>query len=120
MKVVSNTGRAATLSVPFVGNFRLYPDHIELAHAPAVRVAVTPGAFHTYRVVRDGATAELYIDGQLKLKTDKGDGSLGPQQPWTPAKASTYPLAFGNEPGGRPGPVSPACCRITSGRRHRL
>jgi hypothetical protein len=101
VKVVSNGGMAATLAVPFVGNLRLYPDHIELAHQPAVRVDVTPGEFHTYRVVRDGGKAELHVDGQLKLKTDKGDGALGPQQPWTPAKASAYPLAFGNEPVGR-------------------
>jgi hypothetical protein len=101
VQVVANSGKAATLSVPFVGNFRLFPDHVELANAPDIRVDVTPGAFHTYRVVRDGTNADLYVDGQLKLKTSKGDGSLGPQQPWTPAKASTYPLAFGNEAGGR-------------------
>jgi hypothetical protein len=59
-----------------------------------------PAAFHTYRVVREGGTAELYIDGQLKLKTDTGDGSIVPS-PWTPVKVSAYPLAFGNEPSGK-------------------
>jgi hypothetical protein len=100
VQVVANRGRAATLSVPFVGQFRLYPEHVELAQDASVRADVTPGGFHTYRVVRDGGAAELYVDGRLALKTDKVDGRTE-QQPWTPAKTSLYPLAFGNEPSGR-------------------
>ena len=36
----------------------------------------------------------------LKLKTDQGDGSIRTDLPWTPAKVSVHPLAFGNEPNG--------------------
>jgi hypothetical protein len=100
VKVVSNSGKAATLSVPFLGSLRIFPDRVELAQQPTVRVDVAPGVFHTYRVVRDGGVAALYVDGQFKLKTDKGDGSIRTDLPWTPAKVSKHPLAFGNEPNG--------------------
>ena len=96
VKVAANSGRAATVSVPFVGKLRIYPDHVELAHAPEVRAEVTPGKFHTYRVVRDGGTAELYVDGQLKIKTDQVDTSTWKER-WTPTTTSMHQLAFGNE-----------------------
>ena len=94
VKVVSNRGRAATLSVPFVGKLRLFPDRVELAHEPSVHVPVTPGQFHVYRVVRKGAAAELYVDGELALRTDKIDA-----RPWRDGafRISIHPLSFGNE-----------------------
>ena len=96
VKVVANSGRAATVSVPFVGKVRIYTDHVELAHAPEIRAEVAPGEFHTYRVVRDGGTAELYVDGQLKIKTDQVDTDTWKER-WTPTTTSMHQLAFGNE-----------------------
>ena len=94
VKVVSNHGRAATLSVPFVGKLRLFPDRVELAHDPSVSVSVTPGRFHVYRVVRRGDTAELYVDGEPPLRIDEVDA-----HPWRDGafRISVHPLAFGNE-----------------------
>ena len=96
VQVVANSGRAATVSVPFVGKVRIYPDHIELAHAPKVRADVIPGKFHTYRIVRDGNNAQLYVDGQLKIKTDQVDIGTWKER-WTPTTTSLHQLAFGNE-----------------------
>jgi len=94
VKVVSNQGRAATLSVPYVGKWRLYPDRVELAHDRSVSVKVKPGEFHVYRVVREGGRAKLYVDGKLEVETDKVDGRT-----WREGlfKISAYPAAFGND-----------------------
>jgi sialidase-1 len=93
--VVSNQGRAATLSVPYVGRWRLFPDHIELAHDPSLCVSVTPQEFHVVRIVRDGRQAKLYVDGHLALTTDKLDGRT-----WRETgllNTSVHCLTFGND-----------------------
>lgn len=96
VKVVANDGLAASLSVPFVGKFRLFPDHVELAHAPELNAKVTPGDFHTYRVVRRGDRMQLYVDGRQVLESDKTDKQTV-SQGWTPSRPSAYGLAFGND-----------------------
>ena len=96
VKVVANNGRAATVSVPFVGKLRIYPNHVELAHAPKVRTEIVPDKFHTYRIVRDGSTARLYVDGQLKIETDQVDTGTWKER-WTPTVTSLHQLAFGSE-----------------------
>ncbi len=95
VNVVSNSGRGAILSVPYVGKWRLFPDHVELAHDPAVCVKVTPGGFHVYRVIRESGKATLYVDGKLAVETENLD-----TRTWREAgvlNTSSYPLAFGND-----------------------
>ena len=76
VKVVRNDGRAATLSVPYAGKLRIFPDHVVMAHDKSLRVDVTEGVFHTYRLVSKIGNMKLYVDGQLKLDTDKGDSLM--------------------------------------------
>jgi len=97
VQVVANHGRAATVSIPFAGKLRLFPDHLEMAHDPSLRVDVAPGQFHTYRVVSRVGRMQLFVDGQAALNTDRGDSRLE-ELPWT--SASPYALEFGNEAKG--------------------
>ncbi|MBN2296475.1 MAG: hypothetical protein JXM70_28860 [Pirellulales bacterium] len=47
-----------------------------MAHDPALRVDVTPGQFHTYRVISRVGQMKLFVDGKLRLDTDKADSQL--------------------------------------------
>ena len=105
-KVVANNSRAATLEVPYVGQFRLYPDRVELAHDPTFQVKVAPGEFHTYRVVREASGGQIHVDGKPATVVKRPDTRPG-KMPWTPTKPSVYALAFGNEPDREPDPSSP-------------
>ena len=96
LKVVSNAGRAATLSVPFVGKLRFFPDRVELAHHPSTRVAVKPDEFHTYRVVSALGTMSLFVDGEKSLVVDDLPRKTAPLA-WSALKLSPYALSFGNE-----------------------
>ncbi len=96
VNVVANSGQAATLSVPFVGKFRLFPNRIELARDPQMNATVSPGQFHIYRVVREPGKATVYVDGQLAFEMTQVDERTE-NPPWTPAKPSIYRLALGNE-----------------------
>jgi hypothetical protein len=96
---LSNNGWAATVSIPFVGKLRIFPEHAELTCEPGVKVPVSAGEFHTYRVVAEGATATLYVDGKSVLTTDKADRRRAPL-PWTVQHVSYHLLFFGNEDGG--------------------
>ena len=96
VKVVANNGLAASLSVPFAGKFHLFPDHVEVAHAPDLRADVMPGEFHTYRVVRQGDRMELFVDGRRVLDSDKTNRETI-RQGWTPSRPSAYGFAFGND-----------------------
>ncbi|MFC1677469.1 sialidase family protein, partial [Planctomycetota bacterium] len=89
VKVLRNDGYAATLSVPRAGKLRIFPDHIEMAHDPAVRVDVTPGVFHTYRVVAQIGQTQIYVDGALEVNGNFGDSTWG-----------KYSMGFGNEQRG--------------------
>jgi len=100
-KVVANQGRAATLSIPFIGKFRLFPDRVEMAHDPSIRAATTPGMFHTYRIVREGSSMALSIDGKESLATDTIESQVC-ALPWTALKMSPYLPSFGNEDGDSP------------------
>jgi len=101
VKVLANSGRAATLSVPYVGKLRVFRDRVELAHdgvaEPILTAAVTPDEFHVYRVVRRNDSARLTIDGKVTLEVKKPDQRLLPTS-WASPKCSLYRLAFGNEP----------------------
>ena len=97
VKVLANAGRAATIAIPLAGKLRIFPDHVVMAHDPKLRVDVAPGEFHTYRVVSKLGNMKLYVDGELKLDTDKGDGSVR-SLPWV--KISRCSLGFGNEVSG--------------------
>ncbi|MFC1675772.1 sialidase family protein [Planctomycetota bacterium] len=100
VKVLRNDGYAATLSVPFAGKLRIFPDHIVTAHDPAVRVDVTPGVFHTYRIMSQVGRMRLYVDGVLEFDGDYGDDrvkSKNSNPTETSVFTSYYSLAFGNE-----------------------
>ena len=99
VKVLANSGRAAMLSVPFVGKFRLFPNRIELAGDPGWTAQVTPGEFHSYRVVRQPGRATVHVDGQVMFETEQVDERTE-NHPWTPTRPSIYRLAFGNEADG--------------------
>jgi hypothetical protein len=98
VKVISNHGRAATISLPFAGKLRIFPDHAVMAHDSTLRVDVAPGKFHTYRAVSQVGRLQLYVDGAPAFDTDKGDGRLETLG-WT--KASIFSLGFGNEAAGK-------------------
>ena len=94
VRVVRNDGMAATLSVPFAGKLRIFPDHAVMAHDPSLRVDVSPGEIHTYRVVSKVGRMKVYVDGVVKHDTDKGDDRL---KPFGGGRISHYHLGFGNE-----------------------
>ena len=96
LKVLENRGRAATLSIPFAGKIRFFPDRVELAHRPSVRAEISPGSFHTYRLICEKGELLLSIDGTQRLRTRDLDGRSGVLA-WSPLVASPYQLAFGNE-----------------------
>lgn len=98
-KVVENQGRAATVSVPYAGKIRMFPDRIEVRTVRGTdhdSIAVSPGEFHSYRVSFRDSKLRLWIDGNEKYSTDRLDQSAIVQA-WTPSRASVYGLAFGNE-----------------------
>ena len=100
VKVLANSGRAATISVPFAGQFRIVPRHVEMAHNPKLRVDVSPGTFHTYRIVSRVGRMQLHVDGKLKLDTDKADDRLRRWGSPMYRMVSYYDLSFGNEARG--------------------
>lgn len=97
VQVVANAGRAATVSIPFAGKLRIFPDHAEMAHDPSLRVEVKPGRFHTYRLLSRVGQLQLFVDGQPVWDIPRGDSRLQ-ELPWT--RASIYALQFGNEARG--------------------
>ncbi|MFV1967321.1 MAG: sialidase family protein [Pirellulaceae bacterium] len=97
VKVLENQGRAATISIPFAGRLRLFPDHVEMSHDSTLRVEVSPGEFHIYRIVTRQGHMQLYVDDELKLDTDKVDAKTWKQE-WI--RYSAHGLGFGNEAKG--------------------
>lgn len=97
VKVLSNTGRAASVVVPFAGVLRLFPDHVVMAHDPALRADVKPGEFHSYRIQSRRGNMKLTIDGELAWETNKGLASLEKISSWLPVVIPRHSLAFGNE-----------------------
>jgi hypothetical protein len=97
VKVLANAGRAATLSVPFVGKLRFFPDKVQFDRDPALQVPVSKDEFHAYRIVGEGEKVTLFIDGREVLAKDKLSRRTVPQ-PWSAMKLSPYALEFGNEP----------------------
>ena len=96
LKVLANHGRAATVSVPFVGKLRIFSDHVELAHQPSLRAAVDAEQFHIYHVVSDGNTMSLSIDSKPAFTTDQLEKQQVPLA-WSPLQVSHHALSFGNE-----------------------
>jgi len=97
LKVLENQGRAATLTVPFAGKIRFFPDHFELAHNSSLRVNVSSGEFHTYRIISRVGRLQIEVDGKIALDTDKADSRL---ERLRMAEKSIYSFGFGNEARG--------------------
>ena len=106
VKVIANSGRVATVLVPFVDKLRIDPNQVELAHTPKVRTEIVPDKFHPYRIVRDGSTDRLYVDGPLKIETDQVDTGTWKER-WTPTVSSLQQLAAG-APANWPGVFLPS------------
>ncbi len=100
VKVIRNDGYAATLTVPFAGKLRIFPDHVRMAHDPFIYVAVTPGVFHTYRIVSQVGNMKLYVDGSLEFDGDYGDDRVVGLHLAISTVMSYYSLDFGNEQRG--------------------
>jgi hypothetical protein len=96
LKVFSNAGQAATLSVPFVGKFRFFPDKVRILNESSAEVAVTVGDFHTYRIISEGPKLTMYVDGKEVFAADNLPRRIVPQA-WSVQKLSPYALEFGNE-----------------------
>ena len=97
VKVLANSGRAASVVVSFAGVLRLFPDHVAMAHDPALRADIKPGEFHTYRIQSRKEQMQLWIDGQFIWETDKGLDRLEKVSSWLPVVIPRHGLAFGNE-----------------------
>jgi len=98
VKVLENTGKAATISVPFVGRVRVFPDRVDFVGKQTLSAQIVPGVFHTYRLRSDAAGVKLYVDDCLAIETSNLDDRTR-NQDWTYVNpASPLVLAFGNEP----------------------
>ena len=102
-KIVSNAGRAATISIPFVGKFRLFPNRIQLAGHKQVKASTEPGKFHTYRFLRVPGKVTVFVDGKQVLETGQVDEWVG----GATMQNSRYLMAFGNEGTADPVEVFP-------------
>lgn len=99
VKVVENRGRAATISIPFAGVLRLFPDRAELQTTEEAKhppIPISSGEFHTYRVRIKNQELQLLVDGDVKLTTDRLNQEVVVEA-WSPSRASVFGLAFGNE-----------------------
>jgi len=96
VKVLTNRGRAASLGVPYVGRLRIFSDHAEFAHDPALRVDLTPGQFHTLRILSENRQAVVFVDGQERIRFRPPVQKAAPLA-WSPIIPSVYQLEFGNE-----------------------
>jgi hypothetical protein len=99
VRVLSNKGRAASLSVPYVGRLRIFPERAEFAHDPKLRIDIEPGRFHTYRILALKDTIAISVDGVERLVLPRRQEAVA-NLAWSTVKASTYPLEFGNEEAG--------------------
>jgi len=70
-----------------------------MAHDPSLRAEVTPGQFHTYRVVSRVGQMQLAVDSRPVWDTDKGDSQLqdspGPGPASTPCSSATRRVGSG-------------------------
>ena len=93
VKVQRNDGMAASVSIPFGGILRIYPDHVVMKHDKSLKVLISSGQYHKYRVECKLDNLKIYLDGKLVIDTDKGDSRC-----YKNSYYSRYGLAFGNEP----------------------
>jgi hypothetical protein len=95
-RVDQNAGKAATLSVPYAGRLRIFPDHAEFAHDPNHRYPVEPGQFHVYAVSVSGDKVTVRVDGQRTSTLSRSAEAVA-KLAWSPVRASVYAMEFGNE-----------------------
>ena len=98
VKVLRNDGKAASVSIPFGGVLRIFPDKIMMKHDPALKASISSGQFHKYRVECGMNRLRIHVDGKPAIDTDKGDSRC-----FEKSYYSRYGLAFGNEENGAPG-----------------
>ena len=91
-QVVENAGWSATVSISYVGLFRIFPDHVQFANEPSRRIPISPGQFHSYRFVRVPGKVTMYVDGQQVLQSGNVQEGVTHR-----SRHSRFLTAFGNE-----------------------
>jgi hypothetical protein len=99
VRVLSNKGRAASLSIPYVGRLRIFPDRAEFSHDPKLRIDIEPGRFHTYRILTLRDKTTILVDDVERLVLPRRQETVA-NLAWSTVKGSAYPLEFGNEEAG--------------------
>jgi hypothetical protein len=99
VKVTANGGRAATISIPFAGKLRIFPDHLEMSQDSSLRVPTTAGQFHKYRMRTAKGKMQLYVDQIPAWETNNVD-SRPPGPQGTYGAPSILGAGFGNESEG--------------------
>jgi len=69
---------AATLSLPFVGKLRLFPDRVQMAHNPSLQAQVSPNQSHVYRLLKQDGKMTLFINGDEALVTEATERQVVP------------------------------------------
>ncbi|MBT5059619.1 MAG: exo-alpha-sialidase [Gemmatimonadetes bacterium] len=95
VKIVSNSGRGATVSIPYAGEFRLLGDRIQMVGHEQMSAAVESNSFHVYRFVRVPGRLTVFIDGQRAFESDEIDERV--KREGSTQQESLYVCAFGNE-----------------------
>ncbi len=91
-QVVENAGWAATVSLSYVGLFRIFPDHVLFVNEPSKHIPIAPGEFHSYRFVRVPGKVTMYVDGEKVLESENVQEGVTHR-----SRHSRYLTAFGNE-----------------------
>jgi len=92
VKVMRNEGRAASVSIPFGGILRIFPDHIVMKHDSSLKASITSECYHKYRIESKVGNLRIFVDNKLVIDTAKGDSEC-----LKGTKFSKYELTFGNE-----------------------
>ena len=71
LRVIANGGCAATIGIPYTGKLRIFPDRVEMGHDPHVGFLMDASQFHVYRILSKDGRLRIYVDGELKLDTDR-------------------------------------------------
>ncbi|MBT6149066.1 MAG: exo-alpha-sialidase, partial [Gemmatimonadetes bacterium] len=95
VKVMSNAGRGATVSIPYVGEFRLLPDRLQMVGHEELCATIEPSVFHLYRFVRVPGRVTVFVDGHAVFESDQIDERA--KREGSTQQESFYVCAFGNE-----------------------
>ena len=95
--VKENQGHSATIAIPFAGQVRILPDHVDFVGSESISITIAPDRYHTYRLTSGEGQLKLFVDGKLKLETSKLDNRRI-RHAHSPPPASPLLFSFGNYP----------------------